>query len=44
MHMGNALQRWLNTHGLLGIAIGVLGVVTVLSLLIVVGGYFLVTP
>jgi hypothetical protein len=44
MHMGNALQRWLNTHGLLGIALGVLGVVTVLSLLIVVGGYFLVTP
>jgi hypothetical protein len=44
MHMGNALQRWLNTHGLLGIALGVLGVVTVLSLLMVVGGYFLVTP
>ena len=43
MRMGNALQRWLNTHGLLGIAIGVLGVVTALSVLFVVGGYFLVT-
>jgi hypothetical protein len=44
MHMGNALQRWLNSHGLLGIALGVLAVATVLSLLLVVGGYFLVTP
>ena len=44
MHMGNALQRWLNSHGLLGIALGVLGVAIVLSLLLVVGGYFLVTP
>lgn len=43
MHMGNALQRWLNAHGLLGIAIGVLGVVTALSVLLVVGGYFLAT-
>lgn len=44
MHLGNALQRWLNSHGLLGIALGVLGVAIALSLLLVVGGYYLVTP
>ena len=44
MHMGNALQRWLNSHGLLGIALGVLSVAIALSLLLVVGGYYLVTP
>jgi hypothetical protein len=43
MHLGNALERWLNSHGLLGIAIGVLSVATALSVLFVVGGYFLVT-
>jgi hypothetical protein len=41
--MVKALQRWLDAHGLLGITIGVLGVVTALSVLLVVGGYFLVT-
>jgi hypothetical protein len=40
---GNALQRWLETHGLLAIALAVLGVVTTLSMLLVVGGYFLVS-
>ncbi len=43
MRMGNALQRWLDSHGLVGIALGVLGVATALSVLLVVGGYFLVT-
>ena len=39
---GDALQRWLQTHGLLAISLGVLGVVTGLSVLLVVGGYLLV--
>jgi len=38
---GDALQRWLQTHGLLAIGLGVLGVAIALSLLLVVGGYFL---
>ena len=40
--MGNALQRWLEAHGLLGIAVGVLGVIFALSVLLVAAGYFLV--
>ena len=40
---GDALQRWLQSHGLLAIGLGVLGVAIALSLLLVVGGYFLVT-
>ena len=39
--MVKALQRWLDAHGLLGIAIGVLGVVTALSVLMVVVGYLI---
>ena len=42
MRMGNALQRWLDSHGLFAIAAGVLGVVTALSLLAVLAGYLLV--
>ena len=42
MRMGNALQRWLDSHGLLAIAAGVLGVVTALSLLLVLAGYLFV--
>jgi hypothetical protein len=38
---GNALQRWLQAHGLLAISLGVLGVAIALSLLLVVGGYFI---
>jgi len=38
---GDALQRWLQTHGLLAISLGVLGVAIALSLLLVVGGYFI---
>ena len=41
---GNAIQRWLETHGLLAIAIAVLGVAIALSTVMVVGGYFLVSP
>jgi hypothetical protein len=40
---GNALQRWLQAHGLLAISLGVLGVAIALSVLLVVGGYLLVT-
>jgi hypothetical protein len=40
---GNALQRWLENHGLLGISLGVLGVAIALSVLMVVGGYLAVT-
>lgn len=38
---GDALQRWLQTHRLLAISLGVLGVAIALSLLLVVGGYFI---
>ena len=41
---GNALQRWLENHGLLGISLGVLGVIVFLAVLFVVGGYWYVTP
>ena len=40
---GVALHRWLHSHGLLAISLGVLGVAFALSLLLVVGGYFIVT-
>jgi hypothetical protein len=40
---GVALQRWLQSHGLLAISLGVLGVAIVLSVLLVVGGYFVAT-
>ncbi|MBI5320598.1 hypothetical protein [Bradyrhizobium sp.] len=38
---GDALKRWLDTNGLLAISLGVLGVAIALSLLLVVGGYFI---
>lgn len=41
--MVKALQNWLDTHQLPAIIAAVLGSVTLLSLIIVVGGYFLVT-
>jgi hypothetical protein len=41
--LGNALQNWLNNHGLLAIAGAVLGVITTLALILVVGGYWIVT-
>ena len=42
--MVKALQRWLDAHQLPAIIAGVLGVIVLLSALLVVGGYFLVTP
>ena len=42
--MERALRKWLDSHGLPAIIAAVLGVIVALSLLLVVGGYFLVTP
>ena len=39
--MGKALQQWLESHGLLAISLAVLGVAIGLSMLLVVGGYFI---
>jgi hypothetical protein len=44
MRMGNALQRWVDSHGLLAIAAAVLGVITALSVLLVLAGYLFVAP
>lgn len=44
MNPGRALQNWLNSHGLGAIIAAVLGVIVVLALILVVGGYFIVTP
>ena len=41
--MGRALQRWLDTHGLLAIASAVLGMALLLSILMVTGGYLWAT-
>lgn len=41
--MVKALRNWLDTHGLLAIIAGVLGVISLLSVIIVIGGYWLVT-
>ncbi len=41
---GRALQNWLDTHGLGAIIAAVLGVIVVLALILVVGGYYIVTP
>ncbi|MEW6768112.1 MAG: hypothetical protein AB1342_08780 [Pseudomonadota bacterium] len=43
MRMGNAIQDWLNSHGLGAIAAAVLGVIVTLALILVVGGYWIVT-
>ncbi len=42
--MARALRQWLETHQLPAIIAAVLGVILALSILLVVGGYFLVTP
>jgi len=41
--MVRALRRWLEANELLAIVTGVLGAVALLSTLLVVGGYLLVT-
>jgi len=42
--MVKALRQWLESHQLPAIIAGVLGVIIMLSALLVVGGYLLVTP
>jgi hypothetical protein len=42
--MVKAMRQWLESHQLPAIIAGVLGVIVLLSALLVVGGYFLVTP
>jgi hypothetical protein len=42
--MVRALRQWLESHGLPAIIAGVLGLIIMLSVLLVVGGYLLVTP
>jgi hypothetical protein len=42
--MVKALRQWLESHQLPAIIAGVLGVIIMLSVLLVVGGYLLVTP
>lgn len=43
MRMGNALQNWLDSHGLGAIVLAVLGIIVTLALILVVGGYYFVT-
>jgi hypothetical protein len=40
--MVKALRRWLEANGLFAIAAGVLGVILVISILLVLGGYLIV--
>jgi hypothetical protein len=42
--MVKALRQWLDAHELPAIIAGVLGVIVLLSVLLVVGGYLIVTP
>ncbi len=41
--MVKALRRWLETHELAAIITGVLGTLVLLSLVLVLGGYLIVT-
>jgi len=41
--MVKAFRRWLEANGLLAIVTGVIGALVALSLLLVLGGYLLVT-
>jgi hypothetical protein len=42
--MRNALESWLDARSLPGIIAAVLGVIAALAVILVVGGYLLVTP
>ena len=44
MGVARSLQNWLDSHGLGAIIAAVLGIILLLSLIIVVGGYWYVTP
>ncbi|MCX7308636.1 MAG: hypothetical protein NTZ72_12120 [Afipia sp.] len=43
MKVGNAIQNWLDTHGLGAIIAAVLGIIITLAVILVVGGYLIVT-
>jgi hypothetical protein len=42
--MEKALRGWLEAHGLLAITTAVLGIIGLLALVLVVGGFWLVAP
>jgi hypothetical protein len=42
--MVKAMRNWLETHELPAIIAGVLGVIVLLAVIIVVGGYLMVAP
>ena len=42
--MGNALRKWLEEHELPAIIAAVLATIILLAMILVVGGYLLVTP
>ncbi|WP_296516849.1 hypothetical protein [Rhodopseudomonas sp.] len=42
--MEKALRQWLDSHGIGTIIAAVLGVILALAVILVVGGYWLVTP
>lgn len=44
MSLGDKLRDWLDSHGLGEIILAVMSVIVVLALILVVGGYYLVTP
>jgi hypothetical protein len=44
MNLGRALQNWLDSHGLGAIVAAVIGVIVTLAVILVVGGYYIVTP
>lgn len=44
LRLGNRLQDWLDGHGLGAIIAAVLAVIVTLALILVVGGYWMVTP
>lgn len=43
MGVGRSLQNWLDSHGLLAIIGAVFGIIVLLALILVVGGYWFVT-
>ena len=43
MRIGNSIQNWLDTHGLGAIIAAVLGIIATLAVILVVGGYLIVT-
>jgi hypothetical protein len=44
MGVARSLQNWLDSHGLGAIVAAVLGIILLLAVILVVGGYWFVTP